>query len=304
MTTGSVTSGDLAAGGARIVDRGYQHYEGERHGAGRSVLAITTGTMRRALGFKRPASAKVLPVLLVIGSFLPAIAVIIFRVLFPTRVLRRLTSPDQLWPYPRYFGWLELIVVVLAALAASEALCPDRRQRVLSLYYASPISPMLYLVGQMIAVATVLLLVALAPVFLLWAANVGLADDSVSYFRGHADQALRILAAGAIVATVNAALALAVSAYTERKAYAAAALIGGILAVSGVAGIIRGAVRAGWSQYSILFDPLLTPPHVAQWLFGQRLEPGISGWLYLVAALLMATGGALATVRAYRAVSF
>jgi ABC-2 type transport system permease protein len=292
------------AGGARIVDRGYQHYDGERHGAGRSVLAITTGTMRRALGFKRPTSAKVLPVLLVIGAFLPAIAVIIFRVLFPTRVLRRLTSPDQLWPYPRYFGWLELIVVVLAALAASEALCPDRRQRVLSLYYASPISPMLYLLGQMLAVTTVLLLVALAPVFLLWAANVGLADDSITYFRDHADQALRILAAGGIVAIVNAALALAVSAYTERKAYAAAALIGGVLAISGVAAIIRGAVHADWAKFSILFDPLTTPPHVAQWLFNQRLEPDVSGWLYLIAALIVAAGGLLITVRAYRSVSF
>lgn len=301
MTAGTATDQGV---GARIVDRGYQHYDGERHGAGRSVLAIMTGTMRRALGFKRPASAKVLPILLVIGAFLPAIAVIIFRVLFPSRVLRRLTAPDQLWPYPRYFGWLELIVVVLAALAASEALCPDRRQRVLSLYYASPISPMLYLLGQMLAVATVLLLVSLAPVFLLWAANVGLSDDSATYFKDHADQALRILVAGGIVAAVNAALALAVSAYTERKAYAAAALIGGVLAISGVAAIIQGAVRAGWSKYSELVSPERVPPHVAQWLFDQRQELNISGWFYLAAALVMIAGGALTTVRAYRSVRF
>jgi hypothetical protein len=260
--------------------------------------------MRRGLGFKRPGSAKILPFLLVFGAFLPALGVIVFRVLFPDRVLRRLTAPDQLWPYPRYFTWLELIVVVLAALAASEALCPDRRQRVLALYYASPISPMLYLLGQAIAVTTLLLLVSLAPTLLLWAANVGLADNTVTYFKDHADQAVRIVVAGVAVSLVNAALALAVASYTERKAYAAATLIGGVLALAAVTSIIRGAVHAGWAKYTDLLDPLRVPPHVAQWLFNQRLEPNISGWLYLAAALAMIAAGAYATARAYRSVTF
>src|SRR5579885_2032858 len=164
---------------ARIVDRGYQHYGGERRGVASALRAIAFGTVKRSLGFKRPGSAKVFPFLLA-AAFLPFIIVTGLRLLIGDSFSRRVPA-DQIWPYQRYFTWLGLTVLLLASLAASEALCPDRRQRVLSLYYASPVPPLLYLFGQALAVTTVLMLVALLPPLLLWAANVGLAQDPGVY---------------------------------------------------------------------------------------------------------------------------
>jgi ABC-2 type transport system permease protein len=301
---GRATPGALADSGARIVDRGYQHYTGERRGVAWSVLAIATGSMRRSLGFKRPGSAKILPFLLVLFAFFPGVAVVGFRVLFPVRVLRRVAAPDQLFSYDSYFTFLRLVVLVLAALAAAEALCPDRRQRVLSLYYASPIRPLLYLLGQVLAVTTVLLLVALLPPLLLWVANVGLADDSLPYLRDHMDQAARIIATGSLIALLYAALGLAVASFTDRRAYAAGTLLGGVLVISAAAGIVRGVTKERWAEYTGLVDPLYLPTRLGRWIFGLTLETSLSGYLFLIATLAVIAIALAVLIQSYRAVRF
>src|SRR5579883_761387 len=291
------------AAGARIVDRGYQHYTGERRGVASALRAIAVGTMKRSLGFKRPGSAKVFPFLLVAAAFLPFIIVTGLRLLIGDSFSRRVPA-DQIWPYQRYFNWLGLTVLLLAALAASEALCPDRRQRVLSLYYASPVPPLLYLLGQALAVTAVLTLVALLPPFLLWGANVGLAQDPWSYLQLHWDEAPRILAGGALLALLNAGLGLAVAAFTERKGYAAGALIGGVVVASVVAGIANGAINAGGAKYALLIDPLLVGPNAARWILGVHLDSSVQGPLWLVVELATIAVCAVLVVRVYRRLSF
>ncbi|HZQ38501.1 MAG TPA: hypothetical protein VFD32_21425 [Dehalococcoidia bacterium] len=291
------------ATGARIVDRGYQHYTGERRGVVSALQAITVGTMKRSLGFKRPGSAKVFPFLLVAGAFLPFIIVTGLRLLIGDNISRRVPA-DQLWPYWRYFNWLGLTVLLLSALAASEALCPDRRQRVLSLYYASPVPPLLYLFGQALAVTTVLMLVALLPPLLLWAANVGLAQDPGVYWQAHWDEGPRILVGGVLLALLNAALGLAVAAFTERKGYAAGALIGGTVVVSIVAGIASGTINAGGAKYALLLDPLLAGPNVARWLLGHSLDRNVPGPAWLAVEVATIAVCAALVVRVYRRLSF
>ncbi|HLZ71429.1 MAG TPA: ABC transporter permease subunit [Dehalococcoidia bacterium] len=290
------------AAGARIVDRGYQHYTGERRGIPSALRAIMIGTMKRSLGFKRPGSAKVFPFLLVAASFLPFIIVTGLRLLIGDNISRRVAA-DQLWPYWRYFNWLGLVVLLLAALAASEALCPDRRQRVLSLYYASPVPPLLYLLGQALAVALVLLLVAMLPPLLLWVANVGLAQNPGVYWQAHWDEGPRILASGVLLALLNAALGLAVSAFTERKGYAAGALIGGTIVISIVAGI-ASTVGGGAAKYALLIDPLLSGPNVARWFLGHSLDRNIAGPAWLAVELTTIAVCAALVVRVYRRLAF
>ncbi|MHB8574412.1 MAG: ABC transporter permease [Dehalococcoidia bacterium] len=292
------------AGNGRIVDRGYQHYDGPRHGPAVSVQAIALGTMRRGLGFKRPGSAKILPFLLIIAAIVPGVVAVGIRMLFPDRVLRRLSSPDQLLKYPAYFALLSVLILVLAALTAPEALCPDRRQRVLSLYYASPIRPALYLLGQVLAIVAVLLLITLIPPLLLWVANVGLDNDSLGYAKDHVDQLLRIIASGVVLAVFNAALGLAVASATDRKAYAAGTLLGGTLLLSSIARIVRGAVHAEWANYTPLLDPVALPIRVMRWIFGLTSEPNLSGWLSLAAVAVIVGICMAAVLRVYRRVSF
>jgi len=295
--------GSDTARGARIVDRGYQHYDGERQGATAAVRAIALGTMRRSLGFKRPGSAKILPFLLVIAAYLPFIVVVGLRLLIGDRVARNL-APDQLWPYERYFGWLGLSILLLAALAAPEALCPDRRQRVLSLYYASPVRPLLYLLGQAIAVTAVLLLVAMLPPLMLWVANVGLAADPAAYLKDHAWQAPRIIAGGATLALFDAMLGLAIASFTERKGYAAGALIGGAVVASVVAGIVSNSVTSSGAKYATLINPFALPANSARWFLQAAMEKNVPGLAYFAVTVAVTIACAALTVRSYRKLEF
>jgi ABC-2 type transport system permease protein len=295
----------LQAGGARIVDRGYQHYDGERHGVGASLLAIAIGTIKRSLGFKRPGSAKILPFILILLAMAPAIIVLGIRVILPVNanVFRR-TSPDQLFRYQAYLTLIGTELVLMAALAAPEALCPDRRQRVLSLYYASPISPLLYLLAQAAAVTLVMLLMTVVPPLTLWAGNVGLADSPGAYFRDHADQALRIIGAGSLMAVFYAGLGLAVSSFTERKGYAAGTIIGGAYILAPATSIVRTAVKAGWAKYAVLADPINLPRRAMVWIVGTPERNGIANWLYVAVALAVAVLAFALVVRVYRALDF
>jgi len=302
--TGAPVSGMTPSGEARIVDRGYQHYTGERYGAAAGLRAIAIGTMRRSLGFKRPGSAKILPFALVLLAFMPGAIVLGVRVLFGAALFGRGRLIDQVLPYDGYAARLATLLLLLAALTAPEALCPDRRQRVLSLYYASPISPLLYLLAQAIAVMTVLLLVTMMPLLLLWLGNVGLDADPWAYLRAHADAPLRILGAGGLVALFYAVLGLAVSSFTDRKGYAAGAMIGGALILSAVANTVRVSVHQSWAKYAALVDPVGLPQRAERWVFGKPQPSDLAGIVYLAAAIgIIALAGFL-VVRVYRSLNF
>ena len=53
-----------------------------------------------------------------------------------------------------------------------ELLCPDRRDRVLDLYYSTAVSPREYLAAKFAAAMGPLLLTTLAPVLFLFAGNI------------------------------------------------------------------------------------------------------------------------------------
>src|SRR5579862_6440894 len=66
---------------ARIVDRGYQHYNGQRLSPWHALRAMIVAAMRRAMGIRRSTAAKILPWLLVIVPFVPVIVVQALHVL-------------------------------------------------------------------------------------------------------------------------------------------------------------------------------------------------------------------------------
>lgn len=308
MTVGDRTTvGDRVAAGsdARITDRGYQHYDGERRGPAWAVRAIAIGTFQRSLGFRRPTSAKILPLLLALGCFAPALIVLGVRLLVGGAAFKGAPRAiDNIVPLNTYFTLIATLVLVLTALAASEALCPDRRQRVLPLYYASPVSPRTYLFARVLGVAAVLGCVTILPPLLLWLGNVLLADDPWVYLQGHAGQFAAILASGSVLAFFDGAIGLAVAGFTERKTYAAGALLGGAIALTTVSQTIIGTIHDGWAKYAALVAPLRLPAETANWFFTRTPEPNLPGVLYLIASLVVIVGGFVVLDRAYKAVRF
>jgi ABC-2 type transport system permease protein len=207
-----------ADGRARILEPGYRPYRGVRLGVSHAVWALARHTAERIMGLKRPARYKVLPFAAVAIAYLPAIAFIGLVALLPTGRLRL----SQFVPGPgRYYGFITAAIILFAALAAPEALCPDRRSRFLGIYLASPLNRSTYLLAKAIAVIGVLLLVTLGPPLLLLV-GLALQNDGPRDFAAFMGTLGQVFAAGVALSLMFGALSLAIPSLTDRRAFASA----------------------------------------------------------------------------------
>lgn len=208
---------------ARILERGYRRYTGHREGQGHAIRSVVAHTLRRILGLRRPARAKVLPLLAIAFAYVPAIVFVGIIALFGRfggRVQARQIIPE----YGEYYDFIISAIVLFVAFVAPEALCPDRRSRVLSLYLASPLTRLTYLLAKAAAVAIVLAFVTVGPPLLLL---IGLMlqgagpDGPVEVLR----VLIRIIESGLVLAGLYTCLSLAIASLTDRRAVAAAATL-------------------------------------------------------------------------------
>jgi ABC-2 type transport system permease protein len=186
--------------------------------------------MQRALGLKRSAAQKVLPVLAVLIAYLPAIVFIGLSVLIEDTLLR---NQNLIPTYSEYYSFISAAIVVFTAFVGPELLCPDRRSGMLGLYLASPLTRTSYLASKALAVIGLLGLVTLGPPLLLLIAFVllGKGPDGPG---GVARLLAEVVAGGVAVAALHASLSMAVSSTTTRKAAASAGIILILLASAAV----------------------------------------------------------------------
>ena len=215
-----------------VFDLGYQHYEGPREGRMRARKAIWMNGVRTALGIGRGWGSKALPVLLFIAVMLPAVII---------SIAASVVDLDDIGDVPRHAGYYQIISVLLilfSAIIAPELLCPDRRDGVISLYLVRPLTTLDYLAGRWLAFLTVTLaLVYLGQVVLLIGLTLAAAEP-LDYLRDNWLDVPRFLLAGLVVAVFTTTIPLAVSAFTTRRAYAAAFVIGFFLISIPVTGIL------------------------------------------------------------------
>jgi ABC-2 type transport system permease protein len=152
-------------------------------------------------------------------------------------------ADDSLPTYGDIYGFISAVILLFVMFVAPEALCPDRRSGVLSLYLAAPLTRARYLAAKAAAVGTALLAVTLGPPLLLL---VGLSLQSAGP-DGPGDVAvvlLRIFGAGVMLAAFYTALSLAVSSLTDRRAVAAAGTFIFVQATDVVASVLVLALKA------------------------------------------------------------
>ncbi len=270
--------------GARIVDRSYRPYDGERLGASHSIGVLVRHGVERALGRRRTVWAKLLALAVIAMSFLPAIVFVGLAALLPQDDLRDLVLPS----YGEYYGFVTTAIVLFSAFVAPELLCTDRRSGMLGLYLASPLSRRTYLAARAGAVGIVLAIVTLGPPLLLLIALTlqGAGPDGPG---GVALVFVRILGAGVGVAAPTAALSLAVASTTDRRAAASAGVILVLLVSSAAANtLISG---AGVPDEVGLFDLFGLPFEVATRIHGEANSgsdglPAVSTPLVLGAAVV------------------
>jgi ABC-2 type transport system permease protein len=290
----SVGSQGPAAG--TIYDRGYRHYEGPREGRSRRIRAIVVAGVRRVLGLKRNWKTKVVPFGLLVLAFGPVLAFIGIRVLVGE-------AAGEFLGYGRYLGVVSTLLLLFAATAGPELLCPDRRQNVLALLFTRPLTRADYLLAKLAALLLVVGLVALVPLVALFVGNTITAESAATYLREQVGDLGRIMLAGSALTAFYSTLALAAASLTDRRAVATAGLLGVFLGSTAVANIVFFTARfegRRWLAFLALQD---VPGRFVDWVFGDGFEQGtmaaqagFSGPAYLAAmvALTVAAAGLLA----------
>ena len=213
---------------AQILERGYRRYDGPRAGVSGAIRSVMRHTVQRCLGLHRPARAKVFPVLTLILAYVPTIIYVGVTVIgnrieregMPGRMMAEQFVPS----YAENYLQVVLAVLLFSAFVAPEVLCPDRRTGMLGLYLAAPLGRTTYLVAKGLAVLAMLSIVTVGPPIILLIGYTtqgygpeGLGDWLLTV--------LRIAGAGLAVAVLYAAVSLAISSITSRKAAASAAYI-------------------------------------------------------------------------------
>jgi ABC-2 type transport system permease protein len=275
--------------GARLLDLGYRGYEGPRRRPAWAILTLAVFTVRRVLGLGRGARHKVLPALTLVIAYAPALVSVAVAALLEDLPV------DDLITYGEYTFFIGSALALFAALVAPEALCPDRRSGVLSLYLAGPLDRNRYLAAKGAAVLAVMLVITLGPLLFMLAAFV------VAGFGPSLEETpgllLRILAVGSVTAVAYASVSLAVSSFTTRRA---AAAVGVVLLLLVPVIVVRGAIESAGAPNALdlLSFPFL-PSELSYRIFEEHHDEGapveeLSTWL--IAAGLAAWTGAGAVV--------
>ena len=201
-----------------VFDLGYQHYTGPREGRMRARKTLWVNGIRTALGLGRGNSAKVLPALLFLSVMIPALVAVIVASAVGI-------GDDDILDHADYYQIVSVILVLFSAIIAPELLCADRRNGVINLYLVRPLTTNDYIGARWLAFFSVTLaLVLFGQVVLLIGLTLA-ADAPLDYLKDNWLDVPRFLLAGVVVAAFVTTLPLAVSAFTTRRAYAAAFVI-------------------------------------------------------------------------------
>ena len=283
-------SGGPDPGDARILDRGYRRYDGPRRGRAGAVRSLAASSALRALGLRRGFWAKVFPLASAGIAYLPAAVFVGVAALLPDT----LTDEGNVLPtYPDYYGFITAAIVVFVALVGPEVLCPDRRNGMLGLYLASPLTRNTYLVAKVLAVVPVLAIVTLGPPLLLL---VGLtfADAGPTGFGDFLLLLLRMAVGAVAISALYTALSLAAASLTDRRAVASAAVILVLLVSSVATAVLVEDLGANANLY--LLNLFFIPFELVQRIYGHvGGEPQLStvalvaanaGWTLVAAAVV------------------
>lgn len=205
---------------AQIYDRGYRKYDGERTGVKGAMRSLILHSAAHALGLRRTARFKVIPVLIIVSAYLPAAVFVGVAALIPGDELEEAFLPT----YAGYYGYVIAAIYLFAGFITPELLAPDRRSGMLGVYLASPLNRATYLLGKAIAVLLLLLIVTFGPPMLMLIAfsleNSG-PDGFVEWIKVFS----QIFAGSAAMGVIFASIGLAISASTDRVVVATATIL-------------------------------------------------------------------------------
>ena len=203
-----------------IFDRGYLHYDGPRLGIPAAIWALARYSMARAIGIRRPWTAKIIPLLIYAAVLIPVALAIGIRAFVPA---------FNFLTYGQFFGAIFILEGIFVALIAPEMVSTDRHDRMLPLYFSRPIGRNAYVLAKLLGTGLLTLSISLLPVVIMWVGNVLLAQDPSLAFREGLDDLGKIVVAGVLIAFYLGAIGLMISSFTGRKSVAVGVIVLGFV---------------------------------------------------------------------------
>lgn len=203
-----------------IFDRGYLHYDGPRLGIPAAIWALARYSMARAIGIRRPWTAKIIPMLIYAAVLIPVALAIGIRAFVPG---------FNFLTYGQYFGAIFILEGIFVALIAPEMVSTDRHDKLLPLYFSRPIGRNAYVVAKLLGTGLLTLSVSLVPVVIMWIGNILLAGDPALAFREGLDDLGKIVVAGVLIAFYLGSIGLMISSFTGRKSVAVGVIVLGFV---------------------------------------------------------------------------
>lgn len=285
---------------AEVFDLGFARYEEERTPHAARVGAIVRDGVRQSLGFGRGTGAKFVSWTLIVFAVLPALALVLLAAL--VAAVGVAADGIEIPSYPEYFDLATGPIMLLVAIIAPRLVTADRRDGVLPLYAARPISIGEYVLARWLSLVIVvfgMLVIAEGSLF-LW--NLFAAPDILHWISVNKLLAPRIIASSLIIAVLFSMLATLASVLTSRQGYATMITLIVIFVGSTLSSIATGLLESGPLQSALqLLGVLQIRSDLVSWLFGRDLAPGApAGWIQLAwfAAVSIAMGAAaLALIR-------
>ncbi len=275
-------------GRGAVYDRGYRPYDGPRGERGAATLALYKASIRRALGLRRPWRQKVAPFVLLAVVTVPAIVNVGVGYVTRDRVANRI----EIVNYRDYVG-VSSALLLFVAIVAPDVICPDRRQRVLALMFARPLTGVDYVIAKVGAIASILVAFSLLPQIVLFLGNMLVSDSALDYFRGHLDIVWKVPVAVLLLSVYYAVIGVAISSLTDRRIVAGASMIGLFLFTSITAGVLVGDVRRNDGSPAAVINVLRLPLYLRDVVFLGRIGPreplaGVANGALLAAAVYAA----------------
>jgi ABC-2 type transport system permease protein len=255
-----------AAGHGAVYDRGYRPYDGPRGGRGAATYALFKASIRRALGLRRSWRQKVAPFVLLGIVTIPAVINVGIGYVTRNEVIDRF----EIITYREYVG-VSSALLLFVAIVAPDVVCPDRRQHVLPLMFARPLTGVDYVVSKVGAITAIMFAFSFIPQVVLYVGNMLVSDGALDYLRGHLDVLWKVPVSVFLLAVYYAVVGLAIASLTDRRIVAGAAIIGLFLVTSIAAGILGDADLGGGSP-AALINVLAMPLHLRDLVFLGRIS--------------------------------
>ncbi len=223
-----------------IYDLGYQHYDGPRGGRFQAVWSLWINGFRTILGLGRGARAKILPVLMSLVVIAPSAVFLVMSAIVP------IAQPAS---HAEFYEAISLLLLLFSAIIAPELLIPDRRNGVTTLYLVRPLTSFDYVLARWSAFLGVVLVLTLIAQVLVLIANLLLAEMPWDYLQENWLDIPRFVLAGVVITVFVTTIPLAVAAFTERRAYAAAFVIAAFVITTPMSALLS----MEWCQWSTTY---------------------------------------------------